>query len=294
LNALICIKIKGKEKTNHLQKRKKQRKEANQEDQEMSFLDHLETLRWHLVRSIGVILGFTILAFINKTVVFDLIVLGPSRLDFWTYEQLCNLSHFLVLGNNLCFEEMGFKLSNIHMAGQFTQHIFVSVAFGIILGFPYLVYELWRFLKPALDRSERKYARGMIFFSSLLFFLGVLFGYYLLTPMSVQFLGSYRVSDTVQNAITLRSYVSTVASVTFAAAIIFEMPVVVYFLSKMGLITPRDMRYYRKHALIVVLLIAAVLTPPDVTSQLLLCLPFLILYEISISLSAIVSKKAAP
>jgi len=277
-----------------LQKRKKQRKEANQEDQEMSFLDHLETLRWHLVRSIGVILGFTILAFINKTVVFDLIVLGPSRLDFWTYEQLCNLSHFLVLGNNLCFEEMGFKLSNIHMAGQFTQHIFVSVAFGIILGFPYLVYELWRFLKPALDRSERKYARGMIFFSSLLFFLGVLFGYYLLTPMSVQFLGSYRVSDTVQNAITLRSYVSTVASVTFAAAIIFEMPVVVYFLSKMGLITPRDMRYYRKHALIVVLLIAAVLTPPDVTSQLLLCLPFLILYEISISLSAIVSKKAAP
>ncbi len=275
-------------------KRKKQRKEANQDDQEMSFLDHLETLRWHLVRSIGVILGLTILAFINKSLVFDLIVLGPSRLDFWTYEQLCNLSHFLFLGNNLCFEEMGFKLSNIHMAGQFTQHIFVSVAFGIILGFPYLVYELWRFLKPALDRSERKYARGMIFFTSLLFFLGVLFGYYLLTPMSVQFLGSYRVSDTVQNAITLRSYVSTVASVTFAAAIIFEMPVVVYFLSKMGLITPQDMRYYRKHALIVVLLIAAVLTPPDVTSQILLCLPFLILYEISISISAIVSKKAAP
>lgn len=269
-----------------------QRQDKGTPDGEMTFLDHLETLRWHLIRSVFVIMGLAIVAFLNKTLVFDGIVLAPSSTDFWTYQSLCTLSDKLYLGDNLCIKNMGFELSNIHMAGQFTQHIFVSLAMGIIAGFPYLVFELWRFIKPALSKAETKYALSLIFFSSLLFFMGVAFGYYLLSPMSIRFLGTYQVSETITNVITIRSYISTLASVTFAAAFIFEIPVLVYFLSKMGLISPEDMRQYRKHAFVIVLAISAVLTPPDVTSQILLCIPFFLLYEVSIKICRMVTRRA--
>lgn len=266
------------------------RQENDNQEGEMTFLDHLETLRWHLIRSFLVILGLAIIAFLNKSIVFDGIVLAPSSTDFWTYRTLCILSDKLYLGDNLCIKSMGFELSNIHMAGQFTQHIFVSLAMGIIAGFPYLVFELWRFIKPALNKAETKYALALIFFTSLLFFLGVAFGYYLLSPMSIRFLGTYQVSESITNVITIRSYIATLASVTFAAAIIFEIPILVYFLSKMGLVTPDVMRQYRKHAFVSVLAIAAVLTPPDMTSQILLCIPFFLLYEGSIKICRMVTK----
>ena len=256
-----------------------------------TFLEHLDALRWHLIRSLAVVFLFTILAFINKKFVFDGLVLAPARSDFWTYKTLCWLSDKLYLGDNLCIKEMGFKLSNIHMAGQFTQHIFVSFAMGIILGFPYIIYEAWRFIKPGLRKSEIKYGRKLLFFTFILFFLGVLFGYYLLSPMSIQFLGSYRVTEQIENVITLRSFISTLASVVFAAALIFEVPVIAYFLARLELITPDILRHYRKHAFVVVLLISAVLTPPDLTSQILLCIPFIILYELSIKISKRVLRK---
>jgi sec-independent protein translocase protein TatC len=250
-----------------------------------TFLDHLDTLRWHLIRSLAVILVLAIVAFLNKTFVFDGIVLAPARNTFWTYEALCWLSEQLKLGDNLCIKEMGFKLSNIHMAGQFTQHLFVSFMMGIIIGFPYLIFELWRFIKPALTGSERKYGIFMLFFVFILFALGILFGYYMLSPMSIQFLGSYRVTEDIQNVITLRSFISTLASVVFAAAVIFEIPLVAYILSKLDLITPEILKAYRRHAIIVVLIISAILTPPDFTSQIILCIPFLLLYELSIKIS---------
>lgn len=250
-----------------------------------TFLDHLDALRWHLVRSLAVILLLAIVAFLNKDFVFDGLVLAPARSNFWTYETLCWLSNQLMLGNNLCIEEMGFKLSNIHMAGQFTQHLFVSFMLGIIVGFPYLIYELWRFIKPALTGSERKYGVFMLFFVFILFVLGVLFGYYMLSPMSIQFLGSYRVTEDIQNVITLRSFISTLASVVFATTVIFEIPVIAYILSKLDLITPEILKAYRRHSIIVVLIISAILTPPDFTSQIILCIPFFLLYELSIKIS---------
>ncbi len=248
-------------------------------------MDHLDALRWHLIRSIVVIFALTIIAFVNKDFVFDGLVLAPARTDFWTYQTLCLLSNKLYLGDNLCIKEMGFELSNIHMAGQFTQHIFVSVAMGIIVGFPYLMFELWRFIKPGLTKAERKYGRNLIFFSSLLFFLGVLFGYFMLSPMSIQFLGSYRVTQEITNVITLRSFIATLASVIFAAAIIFEIPVLIYFLSRMGLVTPDLMKAYRAHSIVGVLALSAILTPPDLTSQILLCVPFILIYEFSIRIA---------
>lgn len=261
------------------------------EDKEMSFLDHLEELRWHLVRAVSAILVFAIGAFIMKGVVFDGIVLAPHRLDFWTYQKLCQLSAQLNLGEALCIKEIGFRLSNIQMSGQFVQHIIVSVAFGIILGFPYLVWELWRFLRPALLPHERKYASGIVFFTSVLFLIGVAFGYFLLGPMSIQFLGNYSISSEVTNEITISSYISTLTTIIFACGIIFELPVAVFFLTKVGLITPESMRTYRKHAILVILMLTAVLTPPDVTSQILLTIPFYGLYEASIYISVMVYKK---
>lgn len=258
---------------------------------EMTFLDHLEELRWHLLRSIVVIIIFTIIAFLNKSFVFDGIILAPTELDFWTYVQLCSISNKLLLGDAFCIKSIGFELINIHMAGQFVQHIIVSLAAGIVISFPYVFWEIWRFIKPALTRTEKTYARGMVFYCSFLFLAGVLFGYYFLTPMAVQFLGNYRISELIANQITLSSYISVVTMVTFAAALIFELPVVVYFLSKIGLVTPVLMRSYRKHAFLIFLILAAIITPPDVTSQILLMVPFLGLYEISIWISAYVSKK---
>lgn len=264
---------------------------AQNTNKEMTFLDHLEELRWHIIRSLIAIVLITIVAFMNRHIVFDIIVLGPSELDFWTYRNLCRLSDLLRLGGALCIDEMNFRLINIHMAGQFIQHIFISVAAGIIVAMPYIFWEGWRFLKPALTKREKKSARGIVFFSSLLFFIGVAFGYFLLSPMAVQFLGNYQISELIENEITLSSYVSTVAMVTFAAAIVFELPVAVYFLSKAGLVTPDAMKYYRKHTFVIFLVIAAIITPPDMASQVILMVPFMLLYEVSILISAYVLKK---
>ena len=264
---------------------------AGNDKKEMTFIDHLEELRWHLIRSLIVLIVVTVIAFLNRYFLFDIVVLGPSSLEFWTYQQLCRLSEFLLMGDTLCIDSMGFELINIHMAGQFVQHIFISVAAGVIIAMPYFFWEGWRFLKPALTKTEKRHARGIVFFSSLLFFLGIMFGYFLLAPMAIQFLGNYQISEMISNQITLSSYVSTVAMVTFAAAIIFELPVAVYFLSKAGLVTPDIMKQYRKHGFVIFLVIAAIITPPDLASQVMLMVPFLLLYELSIYISAYVVKR---
>ena len=176
------------------------------------------------------------------------------------------------------------------MSGQFSTHVTTSIFAGFVVAFPYVFWEFWRFIRPALHVNESTMARGIVFFSSLLFLLGVLFGYYVIAPLSVNFLGSYQVSSTVANQITLSSFISTVTTVSFANGIIFELPILVYFLTKIGLLTPEFMRVYRKHAIVVILILAAVITPPDVTSQILVSLPLIVLYEISIKISARVIK----
>jgi sec-independent protein translocase protein TatC len=258
---------------------------------EMSFLQHLEELRWHLVRSSAAIFIFALIAFINKEFLFDKLILAPKNADFPTYRFLCMLGQKLNLDESICIKELSFTLINIDMSGQFSTHMSVSLYAGIVLAFPYVIWELWRFIKPGLHNHERKYANGIVFFTSLLFFLGVLFGYYVVTPMSVNFLGTYQVSSLVANQISLGSFISTVTTLTLMTGVVFELPILVYFLTKIGILTPEFMRNYRRHAIVVLLIISAIITPPDVTSQILVCIPLLALYEISIFVSAYVLKK---
>jgi len=250
---------------------------------EMSFFDHIDAFRGHVIRAVIAVLSLSVIAFFNKYLLFDVIIFGPMHLDFWTYKLLCKVSYMVSNSDMYCIKEMGFTLSNITMSGQFTQHIFISFVTGLILAFPYVLWELWRFVKPALTFKEIKYARGLVFFSSSLFFAGILFGYFFLAPLSINFLGSYKVSDLVSNEINLDSYVSFIATLTFATGLIFEMPILVYFLSKIGLLGSGWMRKNRKYAVVVILVLAGLLTPsPDVASMILMFIPLYSLYELSI------------
>lgn len=261
-------------------------------EKEMSFLDHLEVLRWHLVRSSIAIIIFASLAFVYKSILFDDIILAQKKSDFWTYQLFCKFSNFIGKGDALCLGDINFSLINLTMSGQFSIHIITSIIAGIVLAFPYLLFEIWRFVRPALAKSERKYATALIFSGSFLFLLGILFGYYFVSPLSVQFLGNYEVSELVKNSISIQSFISTVTTITLACGLVFELPLLVYFLSKMGILTPELMRKYRKIAIIVTLILSAIITPPDVTSQILLTIPLLILYEISIFISKLVQAKS--
>lgn len=256
------------------------------EPQEQSFLDHLEVLRWHLIRSAAAIMVGMVVAFIYPEILFDKIIFAAKDPDFPTYKALCWISESLGLGDVFCIMEMPFTLMNINMSGQFSTHIVSSLVAGFIVAFPYVFWEIWRFIRPALHQGEQKHARGVVFYTSFLFILGVLFGYYMVAPLSVQFLGNYQVSAQVANQINLNSFISTVTTVCLANGIIFQLPVVVYFLSKLGIVTPHFLRTYRKHALVVVLIISAIITPPDIMSQIMVSFPLLILYEISIKISA--------
>ena len=253
---------------------------------EMSFLQHLEVLRWHLVRSSMAIIVFTILCFISKSILFDVIIFGPKNPEFVTYRVFCDLSRSLGITELFCMDKMPFDILNTKMAGQFSTHIWISLIAGFILAFPYVLYEIWRFVKPGLKDNEKKYSKGVIFFASLLFMGGILFGYYLITPLSVQFLGSYAISQEITNFIDLKSYISTVSTITLSTGLIFELPIIVYFLARIGLLTPEWMRKYRRHAFVVTLILSAIITPPDISSQVLVSLPIVVLYELSIKICA--------
>jgi sec-independent protein translocase protein TatC len=257
---------------------------ANKTTNEMSFLEHLEALRWHLVRSIMAIVVFAILAFIFKDFIFSQIIIAPKTPDFFTNRNLCAFGTWIGI-KALCINAEPFQLININMAGQFTTHIMVSMIVGLIFAFPYLVFEIWRFIGPALYEKEQHYARGAVFYISLLFILGVLFAYFIIIPLSVHFLGSYQVSAEVTNQINLMSYISTVSSIALAAGLLFELPVLIYFLTKTGLITPEFLIKYRKHSLVIVLALSAIITPPDVFSQILVAFPLMFLYEVGIRIS---------
>ncbi len=256
----------------------------------MTFLEHLEELRWHLMRAIAAVIIFAILAFVFHRIIFDEIIIAPKNPNFFTNRKLCELGQMVDV-QKLCINTKPFQLINIKMAGQFTTHIIVSLFAGLLIAFPYVMFEFWRFVNPALYSNEKKHTKGAVFSTSSLFILGVLFGYYLIVPLSVHFLGSYYVSDQVSNQINLKSYISTVTSVCFASGIIFELPVLVFFLSKIGIITPEFLRKYRKHSIIVILALSAIITPPDIFSQVLVCFPLIILYEISIFISKRITAK---
>lgn len=258
---------------------------------EMSFFEHLEVLRWHLIRSAIAVVVFMGIAWANFDFIFDTIIMGPKNKNFFTYRMMCKLGERLNLGEDFCIDDIPMEIINIQMAGQFTLQMNASLLIGILVGFPYLLYEVWRFIKPALSEIERKSATGFVFYATLLFIIGVLFGYYVITPLSIKFLANWQVSPDITNQITTTSYLSTVATITIGAGIIFELPIVIYILSKVGIMTPQFMRASRRYAVIIILVISAIVTPtPDALTLLAVAFPMLVLYELSIILSGRVYK----
>ena len=271
------------------QSTKQQRKSKNKEA-EMSFLEHLEVLRWHIVRSAAAIVVFAILAFIFSDFIFDQIILKPRSADFWTNRMFALAADYFGM-ESLRINTKPFELISISMSGQFSADMTISLIAGLIIASPYVIYEFWSFMKPALYENERKHARGAAFYMASLFITGVLFGYYMIVPLSIDFLGSYSVSAEVTNQIYMLSYISTVASICLASGVTFELPIFIFFLSKVGLISPSFLKKYRRHAYLVLLILAAIITPPDVFSQTLVCIPLVILYEVSIIVSKRVTKQ---
>lgn len=260
----------------------------------MSFLQHIEVLRWHLVRSAAVVMSLAIAAFCFNEFVFDTVIFGPLRQDFISYRALCWFGHKLGLGDTLCMQIKQQHLQTLSASEQFFNHMWISFLAGIILGFPFVLWELWKFVRPALKNQEVGPVKLFVLIASVLLLIGVFFGYYLLFPMSYNFLINYQVSPSgiVQTQNTFDDYISLISTMTIASGVIFEMPVLVYFLTRMTLLTPQFMRKYRKHAVVVILIAAAVITPsPDITSQMIVAVPMYLLYELSVFVSVWVMKK---
>jgi len=258
---------------------------------EMSFFDHLEVLRWHLVRSAIAVMVFMVLAFTFYDFIFDDIIMGPKSADFWTYRMMCKIAEIFNIPG-FCVTEVPGTIINTQMAGQFILQINSSLIIAVVMGFPYLLYEVWLFVKPALTDIERKSASGFVFYATVLFVLGVLFGYFVVVPLAINFLANYSISDDISNTITIDNYLSFVATLTLGCGIVFELPIIVFILSKIGILTPQFMRASRRYAVVVILLLAAMITPtPDIITMLTVSFPMFLLYELSIVVAGRVHKK---
>jgi len=264
---------------------------ADQPQNEMSFLEHLEALRWHVVRSAIAIVVLSVAAFMAKEFVFGVLILGPSEPDFWFYRMACDLGAKMAGSTAFCIDELPFILQSRKMTGQFSMHITVSLVTGFVVSFPYVFWETWRFISPALYDKEKQNSRGAVLFVSLLFMLGVLFGYYIVSPISINFLANYQVDPSILNEFDITSYVGTITMLVLACGLMFQLPMVIYFMSKAGIVTPDVLRNYRRHAIVVILILGAIITPPEPFSQILIALPILLLYEIGISISALVNRR---
>ena len=249
---------------------------------EMSFWDHLEVLRRMLFRSALVVVAAMVVVFLNKSLVFDVIIFGPRTSDFILYRWMCQLGDFLSWPG-FCPEAFSISIININMAAQFFTHISTSFWLGLVLSFPYIIWELWKFVAPALYTHEKRGVRRAFAFSSLLFFVGVLIGYVFIFPLSIRFLGTYQVSDIVANEISLNSYISMFVTLILTMGLVFEMPVLAHVLSRFGVITRQFLRKYRRHAIIVVLILSAIITPSaDAFTMIMVAIPLYFLYEFSI------------
>lgn len=270
------------------------RNKGTDAEQEMSFMDHLEALRWHIVRSLIAVLVTAVVLFVNIDWFFDTIILGPIRPDFISYTKLCDFSHWLGAGDALCLPPVTVELQATKFGSQFISSITLAFMGGFIVGFPYVFWEFWRFVKPALTQKELSNTRGSILFVSMFFFMGVAFGYFIMSPFTFSFLSNYTMGDhnTLITRPMLSDYIENLVNITIGAGLAFQLPVLSYALTKIGLITPGFLRDYRKYAYVGLLVIAAVITPsPDWMSQMIVCVPLVVLYEFSIRVSQRVFKK---
>jgi sec-independent protein translocase protein TatC len=270
----------------------KQRDSAGTDgEKEMTFWEHLDELRGSLWRILIAILATSIAAFTFKEILFDTIILAPKSKTFITYRAFCKLGEWLSMPS-LCIDPSHFQLINISLAGQFTSHMNISLVAGLIIALPYVLWELWRFVKPGLSDKEIRSSRGAVSVISVLFITGVLFSYFIVAPLMINFLGGYTVSNDVSNQIALTSYVSSITMMTLLMGLLFELPVLVLFLTKIGIITPKHLRKYRKQTVIGILIVAGVITPsPDIFSQVIVAIPLYALFELSLAISSRIYRK---
>ncbi len=257
----------------------------NETFKEMSLLDHLHDLRKFIQRSFMAILLGGIVVFSARSLVFDRILFAPIDPQFVSYKYFCKFFGIF------CNTDIPIQLISRQLQGQFSVHIWTSVYLGIVIAFPYIIYEFWKFISPGLYENEKKTGKRFVFITTFLFFTGVLFGYYVITPLVVQFLTNYSISDKVSNFVDIKSYITNVRTTILAVGVVFELPVIIYFMAKLGLITSRFMKENRKYAVVIILTVSAVITPPDVFSQIMVSIPLIILYEISIYITRMIEKK---
>jgi sec-independent protein translocase protein TatC len=259
--------------------------ELEPQEKEMTFIEHLEELRWHIIRSVAAILIFMLVAWFSMSWIFKNIILGPTRPDFWTYRKLCELGNYVGIPS-LCVDKLNFSLMSREVSGQFMMALTASAIIGLLFAFPYVFWEIWRFIKPGLRITEKKAATGSVFYVTALFFLGVLFGYYIVAPFAINFLVNFQIDPSIANQFDIQSYISILATLTLACGVTFQLPMAILVLTKIGVITPTFLKEYRKHSIVVILIVAAVITPsPDMISQVVVAIPLYFLYEVSIVVS---------
>jgi sec-independent protein translocase protein TatC len=259
------------------------KKDAN----ELTFFEHIEVLRWHILRAAASILVFSLVVFFSKTFVFQYIILGPTNPDFPTYRFFCNISP------EFCFYPENLQIITRDIQEQFISHLKVSLWLGVIISFPYILYEFWKFIKPGLYKNEIHAAKGIVFVCSFLFLTGVSFGYFVISPIAITFLSRYSVSPEIANTTTLAALVNSMTMFTLPVGLVFEMPVIMYFLAKIGIVSSTFLRTYRRHAIVIIIVVAAVITPPDAISQMMVAIPLYTLYEVSIIVTRRIDKERA-
>jgi len=253
-------------------------------DKNMSFLGHLEELRWRLVKSSAAILIFAVVIFIYTEWIVNNVFLSLASPDFPIFKFIC-------WAFGICENKIELDWQSVELTGQFGVNLMMAIVGGIVVAFPYIFYQLWSFVKPGLKEKELKTVRGIVWFVSILFFIGILFGYYVVAPLTVQFFGGWKMAESIKNIITISSYLKTIISTVFFTGLLFQLPVVVYIFSKLGIITSQWLKKYRKHALVVILILAAIITPPDIFTQVLVCIPVLLLYELGILIAKRIEKR---
>ncbi len=257
-----------------------------EQGKEMSFLEHLEELRWTLVRSaIAVVVGM-VLVFIYSDWIMEHVVLAPARSDFATYKFFCMLGQRTGLGDSLCLGDQVLTFQSQELSGQFMMAFTIAFTFGLVLASPVVVWQLWRFIAPGLKEKERKAVRGVVGGVVVLFLAGAAFAYWVVAPLSIQFFTTFSLSSAITNIPTIQNYVGMITSFVLWTGVAFELPVITVLLTRLGLVGPEFLRKFRKHAYVAILIVAAIITPPDVTSQVLVTLPLVVLYEFSIFMAA--------
>jgi len=254
------------------------------EQKQMSFLQHLDELRWRLVRIAIAVICVGVVIWIFQEWIMNHLFLSLKDKDFISFKLMCKYL-------NVCVEDTSVKMQSMTMSGQFNYAMTMCIMGGIIVSSPYIFYQIWAFVKPGLKQNELKAAKGLVFFVSLCFITGILFGYFVVAPLTVQFFSSFQISSSIENNFTISSYMGTVISTVFYTGLLFLLPIASFILAKIGLIDAAFLKKYRRHAIVVILILAAVITPPDILSQIIVSIPIIGLYEIGILVAKRVEKK---